>query len=105
MTAEIVDLDSHRRPEDVGYNLVRADRTINVLGSTYTIRTMRGTTGRGWFSVRDANDQMMFVRMLGFPENLIGDLIMAWVDGRSVGRRDVANTATWTKRPPGGHRV
>ncbi|MGY0572810.1 hypothetical protein ACTGJ9_018445 [Bradyrhizobium sp. RDM12] len=30
----------------------------------------------------------MFLRMADFPQERIGDLIMAWLDGAYVGRRD-----------------
>lgn len=85
--ADIIDLDA-RRAQDDGCDLAMRERKIRVLGSDYTVRTMRGSTGRGWFSVRDQNDRMLFVRMLGFPEQLIGDLVLAWLDGRTVGRQD-----------------
>jgi hypothetical protein len=99
MTAEIIDLESHRSPDDVGCNLIKTEKVITVLGSSYTVRTLRGTSGRGWFSVRDANNKMLFVRLPGFPEELIPDLVMTWLDGRSVGRRDAASA--W-KTPTGG---
>jgi hypothetical protein len=89
--AEIIDLDSRRSPDDVGCNLVKSEKVITVLGSDYVVRTLRGTTGRGWFSVRDSNDRMLFVRMLGFPEALIPDLVMVWLDGRGVGRCDAVS--------------
>ncbi len=97
--ADVIDLDSRRRPDDVGCNLVKTEKIITVLGSNYTVCTLRGTTGRGWFSVRDSNGRMLFVRLLGFPEKLIPDLIMTWLDGRKVGRSDAANA--W-KTPTGG---
>ncbi|EIG62900.1 hypothetical protein [Bradyrhizobium sp. WSM1253] len=100
MMAEIIDLDSRRDPGDVGCNLVKTEKVITVLGSDYVVRPLRGTTGRGWFSVRDSNDKMLFVRMIGFPEALIPDLIMTWLDGRSVGRRDAANA--WKTPATGG---
>jgi hypothetical protein len=100
MPAEIIDLDSRRDPGDVGCNLVKTERTITVLGSDYVVRTSRGTTGRGWFSVRDSNGRMLFVRLLGFPDALIPDLVMAWLDGRKVGRSDAAYA--WKTPSTGG---
>ncbi|MCS3727295.1 hypothetical protein [Bradyrhizobium betae] len=41
---------------------------------------------------------MMFVRLLGFSDELIADLIVAWIGGRTIGPKDAA--ASWTKRPP-----
>ena len=98
--SNVIDLDSHRDKRDDGCTLRRTERTIKVLGSHYTVITLRGSTGRGWFSVRDDQGRIIFVRLLGFPEDLIGDLIVAWLDGRSVGRQDGINA--WRKPSTGG---
>lgn len=97
--ADVIDLgEVRRRKEDDGIQVV--DRTIDVLGVRYTIRTT-GDGKRGWFTVRDEYDRMLFAKPAGFPQELIQDLVLAWIDGRCIGRRDAA--ASWTKKPPGGH--
>lgn len=98
--ADIIKLDHHRKDPDDAIRVV--DRIVNVLGTNYTVRTT-GDGRRGWFTVRDEWDRMMLAKPARFPPELVGDLILAWIDGRPIGRRE--SPANWTKRPPGGHRV
>lgn len=98
--ADIIQLDDHRKDPDDAIRVV--DRTVNVLGVDYTVRTT-GDGRRGWFTVRDQWDRMMFAKPAGFPPELVGDLIMAWIDGRTIGRRE--SPANWKVKPPGGHKV
>lgn len=86
MMSDVIKLDDHRKPEPC---VVHNDRAVTVWDREYNVRrtAWSGNPAGGWFTVRDAGGQMMFVRAGDLPDPYIRDLIMAWLDGNGVGRR------------------
>jgi hypothetical protein len=82
----VINIADHRKTEPC---VVHNDRRITVLRSEYTVRrsSWQGNKSGGWISVRDAHDQVLFVRGGDLPDAQVCDLVMAWLDGRAVGRR------------------
>ncbi|OSJ32552.1 hypothetical protein BSZ19_18550 [Bradyrhizobium japonicum] len=91
----VIKLDDHRKPKPT---VVHNDRRITVLRSEYVVRrtSWEGNKNGGWFSVRDAHDSMLFVRAGDLPDKQIADLVMAWLDGRAVGRKQVLAAKCYT---------
>ncbi|WP_340672364.1 hypothetical protein [Bradyrhizobium ottawaense] len=83
----VIRLADHRKPPEPC--VVHVDRRINVLGSEYVIRrtSWQGNKRGGWISVRDLHGTLLFIRLGDLPDSHIADLVMAWLDGRAVGRR------------------
>lgn len=83
---EVIRLDDHRKGEPM---VLHNDRQITVLRSEYTFRrsSWQGNKAGGWISVRDAHDTVLFVRAGDIPDAQITDLVLAWLDGRAVGRK------------------
>ena len=93
--SNIVNLNDLRsKPEPA---VVHADRVMTVFGREYTVRRSSMNGRIGWFSVRDGEGQMMFVRAGDLPDSQIADLIGAWADGYSVGRKEAARAAVRLK--------
>jgi hypothetical protein len=92
MTADLIKLDDHRKPKP---GVVHNERTLTVLDREYTVRRTAWSSNPagGWFTVRHEAGVMLFVRAGDMPDAVIRDLIMAWMDGYGVGRREAARDA------------
>ncbi|MHC2844833.1 hypothetical protein [Bradyrhizobium diazoefficiens] len=90
--SDVIKLSDRRKPEPC---VVHVDRTLIVLGREYVVRrtSWQGNKNGGWFSVRDADGEMLFVRAGDLPDARIVDLIGAWMDGYGVGRKAAARAA------------
>lgn len=92
MMTKVIHLDDHRKPEPC---VVHRDSEMTVFGRTFTVRrtAWSGNPAGGWFTVRDDNGEMLFVRAGEMADVMVRELVMAWVDGFGVGRRQAAKAA------------
>ncbi|MCS3893461.1 hypothetical protein M2171_002594 [Bradyrhizobium japonicum USDA 38] len=93
--SDVIRLSDHRsKPETVAHR----DRALKVLDCEYIVRRTSwvGNPAGGWFTVRDSRGEMMFMRAGDLPDSYISDLIMAWLDGRAVGRKQVLAAKGYT---------
>lgn len=88
----VINIADHRNTE---LGVVHVDRTLTVFGREYLVKrtTWQGNKNAGWFSVRNTDGEMLFVRAGDLPDDRIVDLIGAWVDGYGVGKKAAARAA------------
>lgn len=93
--SEVIQLADRRKKTPL---VNHADRPLKVLGNEYIVRrsSWQGNKHGGWISVRDAHDTMLFVRGGDLPDPQIADLVLAWLDGRAVGRRQALAAKCYT---------
>lgn len=91
----VINLEDRRKREPM---VLHNDRKITVLRSEYVVRrsSWHGNKTGGWISVRDAQDTVIFVRAGDLPDAQIADLVLAWLDGRAVGRRQALAAKGYT---------
>ncbi|MCS3893433.1 hypothetical protein M2171_002566 [Bradyrhizobium japonicum USDA 38] len=84
---DVINLADRRPKPKPG--VVHKDRTVTVWDRQFTVRRTAWSENKlgGWFTVRDASGTMLFMRAGDLPDDQIVNMIMAWIDGNSVGRR------------------
>ncbi|WP_256805781.1 hypothetical protein [Bradyrhizobium sp. Bra64] len=90
--SDVINLD---KPSQAGGCRRSCDRTLTVFGREYSIRRsfFSSNPKSGWFSVRNAAGEIMFVRSGDLPDAMIVELIGCWIDGYGVGRKEAAKAA------------
>ncbi|SDG60312.1 hypothetical protein SAMN05216338_1001875 [Bradyrhizobium sp. Rc2d] len=88
----MINIADHRKTEP---RVVHRDKPLTVFGREYVVRrtSSSGNPAGGWFSVKDSQGEMLFVRAGDLPDAVIVDLIGAWTDGFGVGRKQAAKAA------------
>lgn len=84
--SDVIKLADHRKPKP---SVIHNDRPLTVWDRKFTVRRTAWSENRsgGWFTFRDASDNMLFMRSGGLPDDYIANMIMAWIDGNKVGRK------------------